>query len=90
MDDGRWYLVDVTWDDMMTETSGKLCSDYFLAGMDDVDCFGMTIASHYRSTGVMSGGAPLTNVFRCQWSANGAIGQNDANQMPAFLLLSKK
>ncbi len=58
MDDGRWYLVDVTWDDMMTETSGKLCSDSFLAGMDDVDCFGMTIASHYRSTGVMSGGAP--------------------------------
>ena len=58
MEDGSWYIVDVTWDDILTKPKEMTSIEYFLVGSDDLDRFGMTIASHYKSIGVMSSGVP--------------------------------
>ncbi len=51
MDDGKWYLVDVTWDDQDT----GIYDTYFLAGSDTVGFEGVAIADERTEKNDFSG-----------------------------------
>ncbi len=58
MDDGKWYLVDVTWDDQ-TDSYGVFY-DFFLVGLNSVDTY---FGSEAFSTSHISDGSPYLPVL---------------------------
>ena len=52
MDDGKWYGVDVTWDDQ-----DKIYYNYFLAGADTPGFTDLTFGGSHKSSGVWSSDA---------------------------------
>lgn len=60
MEDGKWYAVDVTWDDQ--DTYGELDYDFFLVGAQtkDVHFDGNTFASEHLYTGSVFSGYSAT------------------------------
>ena len=55
MDDGKWYAVDVTWDDQ----DSKIYYEYFLAGKDTPGFNGLTFGGSHVSSGFWSKGSPF-------------------------------
>lgn len=57
MEDGRWYLVDVTWDDPTSEAGiDTLRYDYFLVGSNNQ-------GAHEPNTGFISSGGTYNSTF---------------------------
>ncbi len=39
MDDGLWYLIDITWDDQFDNSIGEIYNDFFLVGTETYDIY---------------------------------------------------
>jgi len=78
MDDGKWYGVDVTWNDPTTGTenviSGAEHENYLLVGSDTVIGSRTFIASHPVSNTVTEGGVAYIN---------GPVLETDSYQVPS-------
>lgn len=55
MDDGKWYLLDITWDDQTEKATGKIYNDFFLVGLNTKDTY---FGSQAFSVSHISDGSP--------------------------------
>lgn len=73
MNDGKWYLIDTTWDD--DDDSGNIYYFYFLAGSGSVGGYGIPLSSErtavgdFSEAGYMSFAYPVLNTSMYQWNS---------------------